>query len=55
MPCFSHLRMSGPYGLPKSKSATSSASAAFSSLLQIFRLVKSCALDAASAWVKWTT
>ena len=55
MPCRSHLRMSAPYGLENSKPAMASAIAAFSSRVQIFRLVKSCALDAASACVKWTT
>ncbi len=55
MPWRSHLRISDPYGLVNWKSAIVSAMAAFSSRVQIFRLVKSCALDAASACVKWTT
>ena len=55
MPCRSHLRISDPYGLVNSKSAMAYAMAAFSSRVQILRLVKSWALLAASAWVKWTT
>ena len=55
MPCRSHLRMSAPYGLENSKPSIASAMAAFSSRVQILRLVKSCALDAASACVKCTT
>ncbi len=55
MPCRSHLRISEPYGLVKPKSPIAYAMAAFSSRVQIFRLVKSCALLAASACVKWTT
>ena len=55
MPCRSHLRTSAPYGLLKSKLAIRAAISAFCSRLQIFRLVKSCALLAASACVKCTT
>ena len=55
MPCRSHLRMSAPYGLLNAKSAIRAAISAFCSLVQIVRLVKSWALPAASACVKWTT
>ena len=55
MPCFSHLRTSGPWGLVKRKPLIASATAFFSSRVQRFRLVKSCALSAASFWVKCTT
>ena len=44
-----------PPGLLNLKSAMRAAISAFCSFVQILRLVKSCALSAASACVKWTT
>ena len=55
MPCFSHLRTDGPYGLEKSTPSIRAAISFFCSRVAIFRLVKSCALAAASACVKCTT
>ena len=56
MPCLSHLRTSGPYGLREAEARDAPRRRAFfSSRVQRLRLVKSCALSAASFWVKWTT
>ena len=55
MPARNHRLMSGPYGLENFAPSSAVAMVAFSSRVAVARLVKSCALSAASAWAKCTT